>query len=312
MQRRDFLKASAALATAGFPAQSLFAAAVATSPLEFFGPKLAFDFAWLKGQAKHLSEQAYQLPVNHIPDEVKNLTWDQYQMLNFRADHALWAQDKLPFQVKFFHLGLFYKTPVTIFEVTDGQAQELAYSADMFNYGKSGLHGTKMPKNLGFAGFRVNAHSDLERDITAFLGASYFRAVGSDLQYGMSARGLAVDCGMERPEEFPIFTSFWLERPSKKSDKLVVYALLDSPSVAGAYRFEIQNAATLVMDVDVALYPRKTIERIGIAPLTSMFQYAENDRRPIASNDWRPEIHDSDGLALWRGNGEWLWRPLTN
>ncbi len=117
---------------------------------------------------------------------------------------------------------------------------------------------------------------------------------------------------MEKPEEFPIFTSFWLERPAKDSSKLVVYALLDSPSVSGAYRFEIQPSATMVMDVDVALYPRKTIERMGVAPLTSMFQYGENDRRIGASDDWRPEIHDSDGLAMQRGNGEWIWRPLTN
>ncbi len=312
MQRRDFLKASAALAAAGFPVQSLFAAASAASPLQFFGAKQAFDYAWLKGQARHMAGQAYQVPASHVPDEVKHLNWDQYQALQYRADHALWAQDALDFQVKFFHLGLFYKTPVSIFEVKDGVAQALAYDHGMFDYGKSGVHGDKMPKDLGFAGFRVNFHTDLERDVIAFLGASYFRAVGTDWQYGLSARGLAIDCGMDRPEEFPNFTSFWLERPHKNSDKLVVYALLDSPSITGAYRFEIQPGATLVMDVDVAMYPRKAIERIGIAPLTSMFQYAENDRRPAVSNDWRPEIHDSDGLALLRGNGEWVWRPLTN
>jgi glucans biosynthesis protein len=64
------------------------------------------------------------------------------------------------------------------------------------------------------------------------------------------------------------------------------------------------------MDVDAAIYPRRAIERIGIAPLTSMFQYGENDRR--VANDWRPEIHDSDGLAIWTGSGEWIWRPLVN
>jgi glucans biosynthesis protein len=115
---------------------------------------------------------------------------------------------------------------------------------------------------------------------------------------------------MPRPEEFPIFTKFWMEKPAPKSDKLVVYALLDSPSVSGAYRFIIKPGQTLTMEIDSALYPRKSIERLGIAPLTSMFQYAENDKR--ADKDWRPEIHDSDGLSLWRGNGEWVWRPLTN
>lgn len=310
MQRRDFLQASAALVAAGFPAQSLFAAAA--SPLKFLGAARPFDYAWLKGYARQYAGQPYRAPESHIPAEVKKLDWDQYQAIRYRPGHALWADRPLRFQARFFHLGLFFKSPVHIFEVKNGQAQELAYDPAMFDYGKSGLHGDRLPQELGFAGFRINFHTDLERDVAAFLGASYFRAVGSDWQYGMSARGLAIDCGMQRPEEFPAFIGFWLERPDQNSGKLVVYALLDSPSVAGAYRFEIRPAATLVMEVDVALYPRQSIERLGVAPLTSMFQYGENDRRPVAADDWRPEIHDSDGLSLLRGNGEWVWRPLTN
>jgi periplasmic glucans biosynthesis protein len=197
-----------------------------------------------------------------------------------------------------------------MYEVVDGQAQELAYDPGMFDYGKSGLQGAHLPEDLGFAGFRMHFHTDLERDIVAFLGASYFRAVGSEMQYGLSARGLAIDCGMDRAEEFPRFTAFWLERPAPDAGKLTVYALLDSPSVAGAYRFDISPAAVLVMEVDAALYPRQAIERLGVAPLTSMFQFGENDRR--TAKDWRPEIHDSDGLAMWTGSGEWIWRPLTN
>lgn len=312
MQRRDFLQAAGALVAAGFQVNPLVAAAAAPCPLKFLGKPKAFDYAWLKGSARQLAEQPYRASENHIPDELKHLNWDQYQAINYRADHALWATDKLRFQARFFHLGLFFKSPVQIFELRNGQAQELAYDPAMFEYGKSGVKGTKLPKDLGFAGFRVNFHTDLTRDISAFLGASYFRAVGADWQYGLSARGLAIDCGMARPEEFPNFVSYWLERPARDSNSLVVYALLDSPSVAGAYRFEIHPAATLSMDVDVALYPRKAIERLGIAPLTSMFQFGENDRRVAASNDWRPEIHDSDGLSLLRGNGEWIWRPLVN
>jgi glucans biosynthesis protein len=197
-----------------------------------------------------------------------------------------------------------------MYEVVEGQAQELAYEVAMFDYGQSGLQSLHLPKDLGFAGFRVYAHTDLERDVVAFLGASYFRAVSGEMQYGLSARGLAIDSGMDRPEEFPIFTAFWIARPAPEAGTLTVYALMDAPSVAGAYRFDITPAATLVMDVDATLYPRQTIERLGVAPLTSMFQYGENDRR--MANDWRPEIHDSDGLSVWTGSGEWLWRPLVN
>ena len=308
MRRRDLLKASAVLALAGFPVKELFAAGAVD--LQTLGKPEAFDYAWLKGQARTLASSAYRAPASHIPDKVRDLDWDQHQAITYKADHALWAKEHLRFQAKFFHLGLFFKSPVRMFEVVDGKARELAYDPAMFDYGKSGLDGSSLPQNLGFAGFRLLSHTDPVRDIVAFLGASYFRAVGGEMQYGISARGLAIDCGMNRPEEFPAFTSFWLERPAKDSSQLTVYALMDSPSVAGAYRFVIYPAATLVMDVDAALYPRKEIERLGIAPLTSMFQSGENDRR--MANDWRTEIHDSDGLSMWTGAGEWIWRPVVN
>jgi len=218
------------------------------------------------------------------------------------------GQDALPRQP--FHLGIYFHTPVHIFEVVEGRAREIAYDPGLFDLGKTGLDSARLPKDLGFAGFRLMYHTDWSRDVVAFLGASYFRAVGGSLQYGQSARGLAIDCGMDRAEEFPLFTAFWLERPDHDAARVTVYALLDSPSVAGAYRFDILPADTLVMDIDAALYPRRPIERLGIAPLTSMFLNGENDRR--IGNDWRPEIHDTDGLALWTGAGEWIWRPLTN
>jgi glucans biosynthesis protein len=309
MKRRDLLKASAALAAAGFPAAPLFAAGAAAD-LKHLGAAQPFDYAWLKGQARALAGKAYQPPANQVPDEIKKLDWDQYQAIRYREDHALWSADKLRFRARFFHLGLMFKNPVQIYEVVRGQAQEFAYDPAMFDYGKSGLQNARLPADLGFAGFRIHFQTDWTRDVAAFLGASYFRAVGGQWQYGLSARGLAVDTALPKPEEFPLFTTYWLERPAADSNRLVVYALLDSPSIAGAYRFEIQPGNTLTMEVDAALYPRKTIERLGVAPLTSMFQYGENDRR--AANDWRPEIHDSDGLQMQRGNGEWIWRPLAN
>ncbi len=311
MHRRDLLRASVALAAMGIPFRPVFAITdVVASELKPLGKPEAFTYAWLKGHARALARESYRAATNHIPDEVKSLDWDKYQAIDYRADHALWARERTRFQVKFFHLGLYFKMPVKMYELVNGEAQQIAYDPAMFRYGKSGLDGGHLSKDLGFAGFRINFHTDLERDVAAFLGASYFRAVGHELQYGLSARGLAVDCGLGRAEEFPHFTTFWLERPAPDSGKLTVYALLDSPSIAGAYRFDIYPGATLVMDVDAALYPRVAIERLGIAPLTSMFQCGENDRR--MANDWRPEIHDTDGLSLWTGAGEWIWRPLAN
>lgn len=301
MLRRTLLQAGAA---------ACLSAAARAAGLKPLGAPRPFDHAALKGRARQLAAAPYQPPNEVLPPEVAALGWDAYQSIRYRADHALWAGEGLRFEVQLFHLGLFFKRPVRMHEVRDGRAQALAYDPALFDYGSSGLHGERQPADLGFAGFRVNFHTAPRHDVAAFLGASYFRAVGGERQYGLSARGLAVDTGLNRPEEFPDFTEFYLERPAPGTNTLVVHALLDAPSVAGAYRFAITPGDTLVMDVDAALYPRRPIERLGIAPLTSMFQTGENDRR--MANDWRPEIHDSDGLALWTGAGEWIWRPLTN
>jgi len=195
--------------------------------------------------------------------------------------------------------------------ICEGQAREIIYDPSMFEFDKAGIDSAVMRDHAGFAGFRVQFVTDWNDDVAAFLGAAYFRAVGGDTrQYGLSARALAVDTAYSRPEEFPRFTAFWFERPAKGSGTLTMYALMDSPSIAGALRFFIAPGATLSMDIDSALYPRKAIDRLGVAPLTSMFFYGKNDRR--GANDWRPEIHDSDGLSMWTGAGEWIWRPLSN
>lgn len=270
----------------------------------------AFDYAWLKGRARALASSPHVSHEGELPKALQNLTWDDYMQLSFDSEHALWQDEKSLFRAELFHLGLYFRTPITLYELQDGKVKEIDYTPDLFKYGNSGIKGKDLPKSLGFAGFRFRYHTDWARDLVAFLGASYFRAVGGEMQYGLSARGLAVDTALPRPEEFPLFTHFWLEKPRPGSDTATVYALLDSPSVTGAYRFDIRPGQTLTMKVDAALYPRKSIERLGVAPLTSMFLNGENDRR--MGYDWRAEIHDSDGLAIHNGNGEWIWRPLEN
>ncbi len=274
------------------------------------GRSQPFDFAVLKGQARAMASQAYQQPSETLPAPIRNLTWDQMQAIGFKDTHALWRDTGLKFRVRFFHLGLYNKRPVKIFELDKGQARQLAYDPSLFDYGASGVEGRELPADLGFAGFQLAFHTDWRRDVAAFQGASYFRAVSDAKQYGLSARGLTVDCGLAKPEEFPTFTAFWLERPAPDADRLTVYALLDSPSVTGAYRFEIAPGEPLTMNVEAAIYPRKDSDTLGIAPLTSMFLCGENDRR--ISADFRPEIHDSDGLSMWTGSGEHIWRPLVN
>lgn len=269
-----------------------------------------FSYAWLKGYARHLSTQPFHDHKGDLPKSLKGMSWDDYQQIRYKDSAALWNKKGSEFHNEFFHLGLGFDTPVHMNEIKDGKVIPIDYSPSMFDYGKSKIDATKLSKDLGFAGFRMQFATDWKRDVVAFLGASYFRAVGSEMQYGLSARGLAVDTALNKPEEFPVFTNYWLEEPKPGSDVVTVYALMESDSVSGAYRFDITPGEPLKMKVDAAVYPRKSIERLGIAPLTSMYMVGENDRR--TNYDWREEIHDSDGLAMHTGAGEWIWRPLGN
>ena len=310
MTRRELLTRLLQLAACGIPLISTALAADTASPAT--DEQQPFSPDWLRTQAQRLAQEPYVAPSDARPPWLAGIDWDDYQALNqFRNDHSLWAGGKLPFQARFFHLGLFFHHSVSLYEVVDGRARPIHFSPEQFQYGPR-IKG-KVPDqvgDLGFAGFRVNSHTDWERDMFSFLGASYFRAVGASKQYGLSARGLAIDTGMDRPEEFPEFRAFWLQRPAADAKDLTIYALLDSPSITGAYTFVVEPGDTTIMQVETHLFPRRPIERLGIAPMTSMFQSGENDRR--MGDDYRPEIHDTDGLQLWTGTGEWIWRPLLN
>ena len=310
MKRRDLLTRLLGLAACGILPVPWVDTAMAQNRSPAEGQP--FSPEWLREIAQRLAREPYVPLTDARPSWLAAMDYDDYQALNnFRADHSLWAGGELPFQVRFFHLGLYFHHPVSLYEVANGVARPIAFSPEMFKYGPRVKD--RIPAqvgDLGFAGFRVNSRADWDRDMFSFLGASYFRAVGASKQYGLSARGLAIDTGMDRAEEFPVFQRFWLERPAADAAALTLHALLDSPSVTGAYRFVITPGDTTIMQVETRLFPRRPIERLGIAPMTSMFQCGEDDRR--IADDYRPEIHDSDGLALWTGTGEWIWRPLLN
>jgi glucans biosynthesis protein len=298
MERREFLKLAAS-ASAGWALYRSRAFAQAKP--------VAFDRAWLMRKARALAAKPYVKRSRELPKELTEHDWNQF---TFRPERALWSKLDSRFAVQFFHRSNLFRERIDVFEVVAGKATPVLFDPGMFDYAGTGVRPEALPRDLGFTGFRLQFDRE-SRDVTAFLGASYFRAVAGNLQYGLSARGLAIDSGnVKRAEEFPVFTCFWLERPAKGSDTLVVHALLESESITGAYRFAITPGKTQVMDVEAALYPRKPIDRLGIAPSTSMFMCGENDKR--MGYDVRPEIHDSDGLSMWTGSGEWIWRPLTN
>ncbi|CAG4882380.1 glucan biosynthesis protein, periplasmic [Georgfuchsia toluolica] len=272
----------------------------------------AFDFDDVNRQARQLATASYQKPDNDLTTELKNLSYDQYRDIRFRPEASLWRSDGLPFEVAFFHRGGFFQEKVKINEIAGNAVREIKFDPNRFDYGRNKIDVTRM-RSLGFSGFRL--HYPINRagykdEVAAFLGASYFRALGKNQLYGVSARGLAVDTAQSSGEEFPRFTEFWLERPEQAAKQIRFYALLDSPRVTGAYRFVLTPGEDTVMDVKVRLYLRDKVALIGVAPLTSMFLFGENQH--FGGDDYRPEVHDSDGLSIHSGSGEWLWRPLLD
>jgi len=276
------------------------------------GPARSFGYDDVVGQAKALAKQPFDAESAKIPAELSALTYDSYREIRFRRDKAFWREGGSDFRLLPFHLGFLHNKPVQVHVISHGNAIPIPFATSLFEYGK-----VPVPKGLspalGFAGFAVTtALNDpkVQDEVISFLGASYFRLIGRGHRYGLSARSLALDVGGEQPEEFPFMRALWLEEPGRDTTELVIYALLDSPSVAGAFRYVVHPGQETYVDVTATIIPRREIERIGIAPLTSMFQAGEGDLGQ--RTDFRPEIHDSDGLMMQSGSGEWIWRPIRN
>jgi glucans biosynthesis protein len=320
IDRRSVLAAAAAsfaCSVLGLPLRAI----AATSGLKLGKPQ-PFSFDALSKEMQSRATQPYAQQ-NSLPQAVlERIDYEEHGKIKFNSDFALFHDGPGEFPVTFFHLGKYFRAPVHMYVLAPaGQtavATEILYDSAYFSM-PANSPARELPKGAGFAGFRLQEsragdqqkldwHSN---DWVAFLGASYFRAIGELAQYGLSARGIAIDVAAPgRSEEFPQFTRFYFEPSASGSQDVTVYAALEGPSVTGAYRFVMRRDKAIVMDVEAHLFLRRDVSQLGLAPMTSMYWYSETNKP--AAVDWRPEIHDSDGLAMWTGAGEYIWRPLNN
>jgi periplasmic glucans biosynthesis protein len=273
------------------------------------------------------AQHAFHSPSANLPAVLNqtNLNYDKYREIRFIPGKALWTEDDLPFRIEFFHPGYLYNEPVHVNEFTPGYEQPIPFVQDFFDYGNLKIK-NQIPSSVGYAGFKVTYplnKPNVFDDLAVFQGASYFRILGTGQSYGLSGRGLALNCGeTDRNEEFPIFTDWWLGKPQKNATNLTLYGILDSVSCAGAYEFNIRPGETTVVDVDAVVYFREPsmilqngmnippIKTLGMAPLTSMYWFGKTtENKP---DDYRSEVHDSDGFMMKMANGERLWEPLNN
>jgi glucans biosynthesis protein len=309
IDRRALLEGLTACASLAGIARS-----TAAEPLLKLGAPRPFSWSHLKAAAKRMAGSAYVAPPRPAPEIIGKIDYEAWGKIRYDMGHALFAEGPGHIPVSFFHLGMFFPKAVEMNVVEAGSAREILYDPAYFD-----MPETSVAKNLasgvGFAGLRIQEPKDgpldwRKNDWVAFLGAAYFRAIGDLRQYGLSARAVALDVAVAgKPEEFPDFTKFYIERTGAENS-LTVYALLEGPSLVGACRFLLTRGKGVTMDIDQALYLRANITRFGLAPITSMYWFSETKKD--AGVDWRPEVHDSDGLAIWTGSGEHIWRPLNN
>lgn len=275
-------------------------------------PRTAPTFDTIKAIAQELASKPYTDDRRPLPRSLRDLNYDQVRDIRFNPREAVWRRERLPFQLQFFHPGGLNRDQIDYYLVDGEEVQEFPYSRDLFDYGANKFGWLDL-RHLKFSGVRI--HYPLNRqdyldELAVFMGATYFRALPANLLYGLSARAIAVNCGGEGGEEFPAFRALWIFRPGMEGNQIKVIGLFDGPSLAGVASFVIKPGRETVMDVRVAVIARTNVPHYGIAPLTSMFWYGKNSFRRF--DDYRPEVHDSDGILILNGKSEWLWRPLQN
>ncbi|CAM3559005.1 glucan biosynthesis protein [Halomonas lysinitropha] len=264
-------------------------------------------------RARQLAASPYEESGGDLPQALRDIDYDAYRAIRFRPEAALWKDETL-FSVQLFHTGFLFERPVRLHLVENGEQRDLPFQSSFFHYdGSAAPLKNEDLSGAGYAGFRLHFplnREDYHDEFLLFQGASYFRVVGRDQGYGLSARGLAIDTAASRGEEFPAFTAFWLMKPDPDATRIDIVALLDSPSLAGAYHFRVHTGEQIDIETEARLFARRDVAKLGIAPLTSMFMHG--DVSPYPADDFRPQVHDSQGLLMQTHAGEWIWRPLNN
>ncbi len=272
----------------------------------------AFSREWLESKAKELATREYKIKQIPADNPLSQMGYDDYKKIQLERGATIWSKEDRNFRVNPLHPGFLFKTPVKLNLVVGGVSRQIFYTTKIFNY-DSEQEALKNTDAQGYSGFSVTHpinNAEKWDEFMVFQGGSYFRAVGQSNWYGLSARGLAINTAKPSGEEFPVFTEFWLERPKEKSENLVIHALMESESLTGAFTFTVKPQKNTEVLVKSTLYPRRDISSFGIAPLTSMFLFNGMNRSRF--DDFRPAVHDSDGLLMVKGNNEKIWRSLAN
>jgi glucans biosynthesis protein len=307
-ERRDVLKAAFGALASGLTSAARAEAPQTATPQPPAPPPFSRDM--IVEFARSLATKPYTPPPTDLPPPFANLTYEQFVGIKTKPGSAIWAGDNKSFCIEPLHRGNIFTTAVDLFVIENGTATRVAYDQNRFDYG-----GLKIPEKLpdiGYSGFRVlhAAPGGPEAELAIFQGASFYRAVAAGQNLGVTARGLSIRTADPRGEEFPAFRSFWIEKPAAGANALVIHALLDSPSVAGVYHFTLRPGEATIIDTELTLFARTTVDHYGLAGFAAASLFTPLDRR--RPDDLRSMVSAANGLQMLTGAGEWLWRPVSN
>lgn len=306
--RRDVLKLAAlGLGGSAVPAR---AQTVPAAPASFLPAQADFSAGQVVAAARELVKKPFAAPSSDLPAPFSKLGYEQYVGIRTRPSSAVWAGDTVGFALEPLHRGFLFSAPMVLNLVEGGKARRLGYEAARFDFG--GLAVPSTLPDLGYSGFRVTQPngSDRTREVAIFQGASFFRAIARGQTFGVTARALSIRTADPRGEEFPLIREVWIEKPSLAVDALVIHALVDSESVTGAYRFTLRPGDVTIMDTECTLFARGTVDGLGLGTMAAMSYFGPIDRRGV--DDLRAGVYEVGGLQILNGNGEWLWRPVSN
>jgi glucans biosynthesis protein len=304
--RREFLK----LALAGAFAAASGALEVAGASAEPLGPPSPFTPENLTNLARDLAKSPFKPPRSTLPDPFNNLTFEQYTSIRRAPNSAIWGEGHGGFALEPLNRGFIFAPPMELYIVDGGQSQRLIYDRSLYDFGK-----LQVPADLGdvgFSGVRILSGGGGEgwKDAAIFQGATFFRSLARGQSYGVTARGLSIRTGDAQGEEFPLFRSLWIEKPTPAAGALVIHALLDSTSLTGAYRFTLRVGDATIIDTELTLYSRQAVDHVGLGCMAGMYLFGGLDHH--RSDDVRQSVYDVTGLQIQNGEGEWIWRPVAN
>lgn len=250
-----------------------------------------------------------------LPPALAEMLYDGFVDIGFDHDQAELLGEGAAdgYSMQGFHRGWLYHDPVHIELVADGRARPWPYNPDAFTFGKDAPQPDDTWGDLGWAGLKINRAWEVGEDsaeLMVMLGASYFRALGADSVYGASGRLIAVNTGIPgTAESFPRVTSLWVHEQADRDDPLRIDGYLAGEHLTGAFSLLIHPGKTTAIDVDLHLFVHRPIQKLGLAPITSMYMFGpEPDPR---FRDHRPEVHDNDALLV-HSEKQTYFQPLRN